>query len=278
MGYKSLLTVLRGPEAAADTLAGAVRVAQEHDAHLEVLCVGIDRTQVGYYYDGASTLFLQTALEQAARDSQAILAAARATLKNVEVRWSAEAVVTQIGSLNTLIGLRSRFVDLVVLAAPARDGRDVEAESVLEAALFEGQAPVFVIPGSLTSAPLARRILLAWNQSNEALAAARKALPLLTAADLVNITVIDPPQQGPERSDPGGALSQLLARHGAKIEVSVLARGHSVAEVITRHALDMDADTIVMGAYGHSRLRQAILGGATYDMLHSTKLPMLMAH
>jgi nucleotide-binding universal stress UspA family protein len=109
--------------------------------------------------------------------------------------------------------------------------------------------------------------------------ATRQALPLLKGADKVNITVIDPPTQGEERSDPGGMLCQMLVRHGVHAEVSVLARSlPRVSDVLARHIWDQNADMLVMGAYGHSRFREAILGGATRNMLEKAEVPVLMAH
>lgn len=278
MSYKSLLTVLTDLEGIERALGAAVAVAQQEDAHLDVLCVGVDRTQVGYYYEGAAVFAYQTTLDQARGAAQEILQAVRAYLGRQDIRWSAEGVVSQIGSLSQLVALRARFSDLVILPQPYRAERQQEAEIVLEAGLFEGQAPVLVLPEGELPLPIGRRIALAWNQSDESLSAARKALPFLRRADLVNITVIDPPAHGPERSDPGGALSQMLARQGVKAEVSVLAKTlPRISEVIARHARDIDADLVVMGAYGHSRFREAILGGATRNTLESAEIPVLMA-
>jgi nucleotide-binding universal stress UspA family protein len=145
--------------------------------------------------------------------------------------------------------------------------------------MFEGQAPVLVLPetGLVSAAP--KRVVIAWNQSREALNAVRHALPFLKAAEAVDITVVDPPSHGPERSDPGGMLCQMLVRHGVKAEVSVLAKTlPRVSDVLARHVLDRDAGLMVMGAYGHSRFREAILGGATRNMLEQAKVPVLMAH
>ena len=113
-----------------------------------------------------------------------------------------------------------------------------------------------------------------------------EAAPVLAAlddrgwrADQVWITIVDPPTHGAERSDPGGALCQMLVRHGVKAEVTVLARTMPrISEVLARHVRDMNADMLVMGAYGHSRFRQAILGGATRNTLESTEVPVFMAH
>ena len=168
----------------------------------------------------------------------------------------------------------------MVLPRPYGAGKGADSEAVVEAALFDAKVPVLVLPAAgLPEGALPRRVVLAWNQSAEAMAATRAALPLLKGADLVDITVVDPPPHGPERSDPGGLLCQMLVRHGVRAEVSVLARSlPRVSEVLARHATDQNADLLVMGAYGHSRFREAILGGATRNMLEQAELPVLMAH
>jgi nucleotide-binding universal stress UspA family protein len=167
----------------------------------------------------------------------------------------------------------------VVLPRPYGPGKGIEAEATLEAALFEGQAPVLVLPGPEAPVKLPERVVIGWNQGREALVAVRRALPLLRKAKVVDIAVIDPPQHGPERSDPGGMLCQMLVRHGVKAEVSVLARSMPrVSDVLARHLRDQNADLLVMGAYGHSRFREAILGGATRNMLEQAEIPVLMAH
>jgi len=95
----------------------------------------------------------------------------------------------------------------------------------------------------------------------------------------VHVVVIDPPTPGPNRSDPGGVLSQFLARHGVRGDIDVLSKTlPRVSDVLNRHARDMNADMIVMGAYGHSRFREAILGGATRYMLEQAEIPVFMAH
>ena len=107
----------------------------------------------------------------------------------------------------------------------------------------------------------------------------RRALPLLRAADQVCIAIVNPPAHSPERSDPGGLLTQMLARHGVRAEVAVLAKTlPRVSDVLMRHMGDIDAGLLVMGAYGHSRLREAILGGATRNVLENTEWPVLLAH
>lgn len=282
MAYKSILTVLTRAEDAALAIGSAARLALAQDAHLDVLVLGVDRTQVGYSYIGSGAVMMQVSLDRAEAEARATEAAVAAALaaQPQNLRASVEAAVTQLGALGDLVAQRARFADLVVLPRPYGDGKGAESEAVIESALFEGKAPVLVLPEKgLGTADQPKRIIIAWNQSAEAMVAARAALPLLKAAETVDITVIDPPTHGAERSDPGGMLCQMLVRHGVHAEVSVLARSlPRVSDVLARHIWDQNADLLVMGAYGHSRLREAILGGATRNMLEKAEIPVLMAH
>ncbi|TDE36265.1 universal stress protein [Antarcticimicrobium sediminis] len=279
MAYKTLLTVLTDPKVSDAALEQLVALAGAQDAHAEALCLGVDRTQTGYYYAGANAMILQETLERATAEAEATLAYAKEKLGKSGVRWSAEDGVAQIADLGRHVAYRARFADLVVLPRPYGDGHGAEAEPIVEAAMFDGHAPVLVVPDGATPISQPGTVLVAWNESVESMSAIRKAMPFLTAAEQVRIVVIDPPQHGPERSDPGGLLSQMLSRHGVNCEIDVLSKTMTrVSDVLNRHAADTSADMIVMGAYGHSRFREAILGGATRNMLEQAKVPVFMAH
>jgi len=277
MSYKTILTVVTEPKAA--HLAAAVDIARNADAHLDVLSLGIDRAQNEYYYAGATAMVHPESLAQAQKDAKAAQEEVERRMAAEDIRWASDTAVAQIGAIGSVVGFRARFADLVIQAQPYGNGGGADSEAIVEAALFDGHAPVLILPHGHKGTGFGNRVVLAWNQSEEALAAAKAALPILKRAALVDITVIDPPKHGPERSDPGGLLSQFLSRHGVKTEISVLARTMPrVSEVLNRHVIDRDADMVVMGAYGHSRFREAILGGATRHMLEMAKVPVLMAH
>lgn len=282
MNCKTLLSIVtrqEDPATAMAALDAAVSLARRQDAHLEVLALGLDQTQVGYFYAGASAMLYQETLDRAQADSREVEAMVRRRLGAEDIRWSVDRAVAQLGGMSGLIAPRARFADLVILARPYGAGRGPAEEAVLEAALFEGQASVMVLPDGLTESPACDRVVVAWNQSPEAMSAIRRALPILQRAARVDITIIDPPAHGPERSDPGGMLSQWLARHGVRCDVSVLARTlPRVSDVLMRHVRDTDANLLVMGAYGHSRFRESILGGATRDLLETAQVPVFMAH
>ncbi|MFV0384269.1 universal stress protein [Paracoccus sp. (in: a-proteobacteria)] len=278
MAYKTILTVLSDIRQMTQ-LDAAAQLAVRDDGHLEILCIGVDHSQAGYYFPGGSAYAYQETIDNAMESAETLEKQVRDHLAGAtDLKWSAESAVAQLGGLANLVGMRARFSDLTVLARPYGADAPGDAEAVTEAALFEGGCPVLVIPENGLPVEVPNKILVAWNQSTEALAAIRRALPSLKKAKSVEITVIDPRRSGPERSDPGGALTQMLTRHGVHAEIAVLARTEpSISDELIRRALEIDADLIVMGAYGHSRFREAILGGATRNMLEKAKVPVFMA-
>lgn len=279
MGYKTILTVVTDEALAQSTIEHAAAVAAAWDAHLDVLCFGVDRTQTGYYYAGANAMILQETISRATADAAQLAGVVRGILGQTSVRWAVEEGVAQLADIGRHVAGRARFADLVVMPKPYGKERGVELEPVTEGALFEGQTPVLVVPDTSPAGTAPSRVVIGWNESNEALRSVRAAMPLLQSAEHVHVVVIDPPQHGPNRSDPGGALSQFLARHGVKPEIDVLSKTMPrVSDVLRRHVLDVNADMVVMGAYGHSRFREAILGGATRNMLEQAEVPVFLAH
>ena len=281
MAYKSLLTVATSPKGLVPVVSAAAGIAMRSDAHLDALVLGVDRTQVGYSYVGTGAVLIAAAMDRAESDARQVEKALNEALaaQAPGLRAAVDTVVTQLGALTDVVAGRARYADLVVLPKPYGPDKGGEDEAVIEAALFEGMAPVLVVPEGGMPATDPRRVVLAWNQSREALVAARRALPFLQRAETVTILVIDPPTHGPERSDPGGLLCQMLVRHGVNAEVTVLARTlPRVSDVLARHLRESAADLLVMGAYGHSRFREAILGGATRNMLEEAEVPVFLAH
>ena len=277
--YRTITTVLTDPEVDSASFKAAMDLARGGEAHLDVLCLGLDRTQPGFYYAGANAMIVQDNLTQAREDSERLEAYARDMLQGADFNWSATGVSAQLVALNGLVAHRTRFSDLVVLPRPYGAGRGHDCEAITEAAMFDGDVPVLIQPDGADWPERIDTVLVGWNESTEALRAVRAALPFLKQADNVNLAIVDPPPHGPERSDPGGALSQMLSRHGVRAEVSVLSKTlPRVCDVLLRHAGDIGADLVVMGAYGHSRFRESILGGATRNMLELAEIPVLLAH
>ncbi len=279
MAYKSILTILTETDDTAPVLDAAVEVAESAGAHLDVLCIGIDRTQTGYYFAGATALMHEETLAQAQAEATRIEKAARERLERSGLSWGVEALVAQSASVTTIVARRARYADLVVLPKPYGEGLPADAPVIVESAMFQGHAPVIVLSGNTAPTMKPEKVVIAWNDSPEAMEAVRRALPLLIAAKQVSVCMVAPERHGSDTSDPGDELARMLTRHGAHVEVNLVPQTlPRVSEVIARHVEDIDADLLVMGAYGHSRFREAILGGATRNMLEHAKVAVFMAH
>jgi len=121
-------------------------------------------------------------------------------------------------------------------------------------------------------------VLVAWNGSREATRAVHDALPLLRRAEKVTVLSIDPDEDAEPRL-PGADVSLHLARHGVTAQAATIAGTDvAVGDLLLSYAADHDIDLIVMGAYGHTRLREVVLGGATRTLLRHMTVPVLMSH
>lgn len=279
MDFKSITTFIRDAGLDTNVLNVAASLAAENEAHLSAYCLGIDQTHPGAYYAGANAIALEGSLRTAQAEAIETEARVEASLSLWSIQYSTMAVTAQIGALGPVIGTQAFLSDLVVLGLPYGEGRGPEDVVVVESALFKTRVPVLVTPPAWDDKIKTESIVIAWNESPEALAAIRSALPFLRRAENVDIAIIDPPAHSPDRSDVGGPLAEMLSRHGVRANISVLARTMSrVSDIISRHCEDKSADMLVMGAYGHSRLREAILGGATRNLLEQTEIPTLLAH
>ncbi len=179
----------------------------------------------------------------------------------------------------TLAARYARYADLTLIA-PQAEGAELVQSWVINGALFESGRPVVILPKGETVFPHVRRVMISWDASVEASKAVRDSIELMQAAEAVDVVLIDPVPtfegHGPE---PGADLATYLARHGISTTIHRLPReGKEVAGILQRTATDLGADLVVMGGFGHSRLRQRIFGGTTTSMIKESKIPVLMAH
>jgi len=140
--------------------------------------------------------------------------------------------------------------------------------------------PILVVPYAGHFETVGRRVLVGWNATREAARAVNDAMPLLAAAEMVTVLTIDA-REGPHGHGelPGADISLHMARHGVKAGIErTVSADLSVGDVLLSRAADLGADLLVMGAYGHSRARELLLGGATRALLRSMTIPVLMSH
>lgn len=151
---------------------------------------------------------------------------------------------------------------------------------VLNGALFASPTPVVLAGGSRKASLAPKTVLIAWNSKLEASAAVKQSMDMLIGAENVHVVLVDPVARAyATGEEPGADIAAFLSRHGVKVTVEVLASGgRDPALVLQRHATDIGAGLIVMGAYGHSRMRERLFGGTTQTMLSNIDTPVLMAH
>lgn len=277
MTYKTILTVTGAEFGDADLKLGA-GLCEEIGGHLAVLVLGLAAPPpIGAYAAVVSEAWFeerQADLERlrARTDTASGLLAAMTVSSDVsseyqEIAWADEA-----------IGRRARYADITLLGPEGLSSEELKAK-VIEGVLFHSGKPLLLVPAGAAATLKPRRVMVAWDSRLESSQALARALPLLKGADEVHLALVDPVEdEEGHGAEPGADAAAYLARHGAKVTVDRLpSQGRPVAAVLRQHAVDTAAELLVMGAYGHSRLRQRIFGGVTSSMIEEPPIPVLMA-
>jgi nucleotide-binding universal stress UspA family protein len=183
-----------------------------------------------------------------------------------------------IGLSASHVARRAQAADLVILGQRIPDhstGLDAPADVILACG-----RPVLIVPyAGRRLDRLGENVLIAWNGSREAGRAVQDALPLLAMPGAATVLLVDP-EEG-EDIELAEELVAHLGRHGLHAKTEIIRQeraGLPVAEILLAQAAKLDADLLIMGAYGHSRMREVILGGVTRDILRSMNVPVLMSH
>jgi nucleotide-binding universal stress UspA family protein len=174
-------------------------------------------------------------------------------------------------------GRIARRFDLAIVGQAEPQTSSID-DIIAETTLFESGRPMIVVP-YIQKAPLKLdKVMICWDGSRQAARAIGDAMPLLTKAGKVEIVIIAE-EPGKQDEIEGIDMSQHLARHGLKVDLERIPKGDvDVADALLSHAADSGADFLVMGGYGHSRLREFVLGGVTRSIFRSMTVPTLMAH
>ncbi len=255
----------------------AVSVAEALEAHIAGIAFVFDPIVPvsGTGYIPAEVIETQLSDNQAAAKTAVdrfAAATSRAGLSAEPLTLSASAA----GAGDQFARIARRF-DLAIVGQAEPEGGTVD-ELIAEGTLFESGGPVIVVP-YIQKAPLKLdRVMVCWDGSRQAARAIADAMPLLEKAGQVEIVIVTD-ERGKQDEIEGADIGQHLARHGLKVEVKRIAGGNiDVADALLSHAADSGIDFIVMGGYGHSRLREFVLGGVTHSILRSMTVPVLLAH
>jgi nucleotide-binding universal stress UspA family protein len=277
MSFKTILSVVDMRQSAVDVEI-ATALCTELTAHLKLLIVSLEATSpVGEYSVVESSIWVEER-ERNIKKLEAEAQALKDLLQRKEISYEVESLWLDSAYADADIGNYARYSDLVVVG-PSLFGADDELKwHTVNAALFEAMRPVLIVPDKNIPSLKPKTVLLAWDSTLEASRGAREALDIMAGAE-VHITLVDPnASYGRNGAEPGADIALYLARHDVNAIVDRLpSAGRDISDVLNQHAIDISADLIVMGGYGHSRLRERIFGGVTRTMIKSSKLPVLMA-
>lgn len=255
----------------------ALDLAERFGAHVNGVALAVDPIVPGFVVAPLPVEVIERARAQAI--TQAETACRRFDAETTRRDISSETRVAEIlmGGAPDGFVAACRTTDLVVIGQDDPDRPEPMRETMIETALFEGCAPVLLVPYITRATPSFARVTIAWDGGRTAARAVHAALPILKQAEKITVLMVGKASSTP--GEPGGDLATWLSRHGLDVEVvSLEAPEISVADALLDHATDRSVDLLVMGGYGHSRVREFLLGGATRGILTTMTIPVLMAH
>ena len=287
MTIKDMLVLLdNGPRVAADPAAAArlgpaataaLDLAARIGAHVTAIALAVDPIVPGFVVAPLPVEVIEQARTQAIAVAQDSIAAFEAEATRLGVAHETRISEILMGGVPEGFAAAARTTDLVVIGQDDPDHPEPMREAMVETALFEGAAPTLIVPYISKGAISFKRIMIGWDGGRTAARAVHSALPILHMAEKITVTMVD--RAGADPGQPGADLATWLARHALDVDVAQIeAPDIAVADALLDQAADQSYDVLVMGGYGHSRVREFLLGGATRGILASMTLPVLMAH
>ena len=277
MPLKDILVHVDNSRASPPRLEAAIGLALAHGAHLTGLYIP-PRLEIPTYIGadvGVELLDVQReVVRNRTAEAQAAFSGAVAR-PDLAAEWRSSE-----GALAHTISLHGRYADLIVLGQADEEDPMSVSMGLADRVVLESGRPVLVIPYIGSPDSIGTRVIVAWNASREAVRAVNDALPILAGAQSVDVVAVNPVTGGDAHGEiPSADICLHLVRHGVKAAGrQVQAADIDVGDLLLSRAAEENVDLIVMGAYGHSRFREIVLGGATRQLLEHMTVPVLMSH
>ncbi|WP_029030569.1 universal stress protein [Salinarimonas rosea] len=253
----------------------AASVAHAFGAGVRIACPAFDMVAPTFVLPEMPVEILDGAREAARGEARARVEEIAGLLREKGIDPRTEVISGTFDACAHELQRRARYSDLVVAEQPPSEGREGEA-ALAEALLFGAGRPILFVPYVQTAGLGADTALVAWDESSTAARAIGAAMPFLARTRAVEVVSIEDARR-PRSADPE-AFARHLEAHGVRARGRRIADVGDVADTLLSHAADIGADYLVMGGYGHSRLREFVLGGATRHILQTMTLPVVMMH
>ena len=274
---KDIAIHLTGSSEDATRIAHAAGLARALDAHLTGIYIH-QMPDILSITDPSGSAFLQRLVEQSVAQAEAATKALDSALGQLGLTYELRRLDLYPGEVGSELASEARQSDLFVGTRPYGDPN--KGQWIEEAVLFQSGRPCFFLPPSFQGRSSYDNVLVAWKNTREAARAVADAVPLLKQAKSVVVAIVDEQLGAAEEQHraPDEDIGRYLSRHGIKAEIHIIDGWTSTGAALRNEAVRTAADLIVMGAYGHSRLREWMLGGATRDVLNAATVPVLVAH
>lgn len=279
--FKDIVIPITGTSGDSYALNMALDLALAHEAHLTVMEMVNLPFPVAGPWGLMPDMSMSDVYQQLREQGKANVAALKKRLEKETVPTEVRLVEALFSEPSRLAAHCAHYADLTVIAGVLGDSTEGDiSRTYFGGLLIESGRPVLVVPPRCKVPMPAKRIVAAWRPTRECARAFHDALPLLAAAESVDILVVDP--VGGELGhgeQPGADIAAHLARHGVKVDVQVRqSHDNRIASVLLDHVKDARANLLVVGGYGHSRFREWALGGVTRELLFEATVPVFYSH
>ena len=270
---KSVLLHIHQDSGQESRLASAIEIVRANAGHL--IC--LQATPLDAYFfvgDPFGSAYVSSGIFQTFRENERLeQVRIEALLENESIAWEWRHAE---GSAAQTIAEHAKLADLVVLSLPEHEETILLRRAPLAADVaVHIQSPTLVVPPGDKALDHRGPVMIAWNVSAEAAHAVRLSLPLLKDAAAVHIVSVGEDNKPSSSAD----VQRYLTQHDIQAKVHERSRGDgSIAEALIAACADLQAGYIVLGAYGHSRIRETVLGGVTHNLINSSPVPLLLAH
>jgi nucleotide-binding universal stress UspA family protein len=254
----------------------AISLASLFEAHLSALAFAYEPPIGGSIFDGVTPSIIETWRSERRSEAEQARKRFDERARLAGLRFDSRLMADDVARAAEAFGQIARHYDLSVVGQAEPDA-DMPEVLAVESALFDSGRPVLVVPYIQKSGIKLGRVMVCWDGSRNAARAIADALPVLQRASNIEVVTVETKERRNELR--GAQIAEHLARHGLKVELRpIVAPNGDVANVLLSQAADSDTDLIVMGGYGHTRLREFVLGGATRGILGAMTVPVLMSH
>lgn len=279
------ILVLASKDCQTSTLEPLIELARADDLHLAVVVMNLT-PQLPVYSYGFSPysppVFPDAWQEEFLSNAEAI----SKKVQEIEALFENEAILGNVTAINCETSLmadavaeRAMVSDLCVVTPDLRAAADIFTPAI-HSVLFRSPIAVLINGAQNDAAVKPERVFVAWKDGLPSARAVRQALPMLARAQEVTIAIFDPVMtEQRDGENPGSDVAEWLSHHGCKVDVKQYpSGGKEIGDCIIERATEIGADLVVMGAYGHSKFREGILGGTTRTLIEQKELPVLLAH